>query len=64
MPSTSPATSRTRFEALTDVLFCYHVTEEYDAAHLDEHEVPWNDPRVKDLWSTDDPILSARDASS
>ena len=51
------------FEALTDVLFCYHVTEEYDAEHPDEHEVPWNDPRVKDLWSTDDPILSARDAS-
>ena len=52
------------FEALTDVLFCYHVTEEYDAAHPDEHEVPWNDPRVKDLWSTDSPILSPRDASS
>ena len=49
------------FEALTDVLFCYHVTEEYDAARPDEHEVPWNDPRVKNLWSTDDPILSARD---
>lgn len=52
------------FEALTDVLFCYHVTEEYEAAHPDEHEVRWNDPRVKDLWSTDSPILSARDASS
>ena len=51
------------FEALTDVLLCYHVTEEYDAAHPDEHEVPWNDPRVRDLWSTDDPILSPRDAS-
>ncbi|MBW3592340.1 MAG: dTDP-4-dehydrorhamnose 3,5-epimerase family protein [Actinobacteria bacterium] len=52
------------FEALTDVLFCYHVTEEYDAAHPDEHEVPWNDARVNDLWSTDRPILSARDSSS
>jgi dTDP-4-dehydrorhamnose 3,5-epimerase len=52
------------FEALTDVLFCYHVTQEYDAAHPDEHEVPWDDPRVKDLWSTDSPILSPRDASS
>lgn len=52
------------FEALTDVLFSYHVTEEYDAAHPDEHEVPWNDPRVKDLWSTDSPILSARDSAS
>jgi dTDP-4-dehydrorhamnose 3,5-epimerase len=52
------------FEALTDVLFCYHVTEEYDAADPDEHEVAWNDPRVFDLWSTRSPILSERDASS
>ena len=52
------------FEALTDVLVCYHVTAEYDAAHPDEHEVPWNDPRVKDLWSTKTPILSPRDAFS
>ena len=50
------------FEALTDVLFCYHVTEEYDAAHPDEHGVPWDDERVKDLWSTARPILSARDS--
>jgi dTDP-4-dehydrorhamnose 3,5-epimerase len=52
------------FEALTDVLFCYHVTEEYDPADPDEHGIPWDDPRVVDLWSTRTPILSARDASS
>jgi dTDP-4-dehydrorhamnose 3,5-epimerase len=52
------------FEALTDVLFCYHVTEEYDPSDPDEHEIPWNDPRVVDLWSTKSPILSARDTSS
>jgi len=51
------------FEALTDLLFCYQVTEEYDPADPDEHGVPWDDPRVKDLWSTQTPILSARDAS-
>jgi dTDP-4-dehydrorhamnose 3,5-epimerase len=50
------------FEALTDVLFCYHVTEEYDPADPDEHGLPWNDPRVVDLWHTKDPILSARDS--
>ena len=50
------------FEALTDLLFCYHVTEEYDPADPDEHGIPWNDPRVADLWSTASPILSVRDA--
>jgi dTDP-4-dehydrorhamnose 3,5-epimerase len=50
------------YEALTDVLFCYHVTEEYDPADPDEHGIPWNDPRVVDLWQTTDPILSARDS--
>ena len=49
------------FEALTDLVFCYHVTEEYDPADPDEHGVPWDDPRVKHLWSTDSPILSDRD---
>jgi dTDP-4-dehydrorhamnose 3,5-epimerase len=49
------------FEALTDVLFCYHVSAEYDPDDPDEYEVPWNDPRVVDLWSTRSPILSARD---
>ena len=52
------------FEALSDLLFCYHVTEEYDPAEPDEHEVPWNDPRVADLWSTTSPILSARDQAA
>jgi dTDP-4-dehydrorhamnose 3,5-epimerase len=50
------------FEALTDVLFCYHVTEEYDPADPDERGIPWDDPRVADLWSTRSPILSARDS--
>jgi len=49
------------FEALTDLLFCYHVTEEYDPDDPDEHGVPWNDPRVAQLWSTTTPILSERD---
>jgi dTDP-4-dehydrorhamnose 3,5-epimerase len=52
------------FEALTDLLFCYHVTEEYDAADPDEHEIPWDDPRVKHLWSTQSPILSSRDQAA
>ena len=51
------------FEALTDVLFCYHVTAEYDPADPDEHTIPWNDPRVAHLWSTSTPILSSRDAA-
>ena len=52
------------FEALTDLLFCYHVTEEYDPDDPDEHEVPWDDPRVVDLWSTRSPILSERDQAA
>jgi dTDP-4-dehydrorhamnose 3,5-epimerase-like enzyme len=52
------------FEALTDCLFLYHVTEQYDPSDPDENEVPWDDPRVKHLWSTDSPILSARDRAS
>jgi dTDP-4-dehydrorhamnose 3,5-epimerase len=51
------------FEALTDLFFCYHVTEEYDPDDPDEHGVPWDDPRVKHLWSTQSPILSERDAT-
>jgi glucose-1-phosphate thymidylyltransferase len=49
------------FEALTDVLMLYLVTEEYDAADPDERGIPWNDPRVAHLWSTQSPILSQRD---
>jgi dTDP-4-dehydrorhamnose 3,5-epimerase len=52
------------YEALTDALFVYHVTEEYDPADPDEHGLPWNDPRVEHLWSTRFPILSARDAAA
>ena len=32
------------FEALTDLLFCYHVTEEYDPADPDEHGIPLGRP--------------------
>jgi dTDP-4-dehydrorhamnose 3,5-epimerase len=56
-----PGTLAHGFEALTDVLMLYHVTEEYDPADPDEHGLPWNDPRVVDLWSTTSPILSERD---
>jgi dTDP-4-dehydrorhamnose 3,5-epimerase len=52
------------FEALTDVLFCYHVTEEYDPDAPDELEIPWDDPRVRHLWSTQSPILSTRDKAA
>jgi dTDP-4-dehydrorhamnose 3,5-epimerase len=52
------------YEALTDCLFLYHVTEEYDAQDPDEHGVPWNDPRVRHLWSTQSPILSERDRNA
>jgi dTDP-4-dehydrorhamnose 3,5-epimerase len=49
------------YEALTDALFCYLVSEEYDAVNPDENGIPWNDPRVVDLWSTKSPLLSQRD---
>ena len=52
------------FEALTDVLFLYHVTEEYDSADPDEHTIAWNDPRVSHLWTITEPILSERDAAA
>ncbi len=52
------------YEALTDCLFCYFVTEEYDPADPDELGVPWNDPRVVDLWSTRSPLLSDRDRTA
>jgi dTDP-4-dehydrorhamnose 3,5-epimerase len=52
------------YEALTDALFAYLVTEEYDPADPDEHGVPWNDPRVVDLWSTRSPLLSHRDQAA
>jgi dTDP-4-dehydrorhamnose 3,5-epimerase len=52
------------YEALTDMLFCYHVSEEYDPTDPDEHGLCWADPRVKHLWSTEHPIISARDAAA
>jgi len=52
------------FEALTDLLFCYHVTAEYDPADPDEYGVCWADARVRHLWSTQTPILSPRDAAA
>jgi dTDP-4-dehydrorhamnose 3,5-epimerase len=59
-----PGSNGHGFEALTDALVCYHVTEEYDPADPDEHGIPWDDPRVADLWSTRTPILSARDLAA
>jgi dTDP-4-dehydrorhamnose 3,5-epimerase len=52
------------YEALTDCLFAYLVTEEYDPSSPDEHGVPWDDERIRHLWSTQSPILSARDTLS
>ena len=52
------------YEALSDSLFCYLVTVEYDPRDPDEHGVPWNDPRVIDLWSTRSPLLSQRDTDA
>jgi len=51
------------FEALTDLLFCYHVTAEYDPSDPDERGLPWNDRRIVDLWSPSSSILSERDAA-
>lgn len=52
------------YEALTDCLFCYLVTEEFDRDAPDEHSLPWNDPRVVHLWSTQSPLLSQRDTDA
>src|SRR5207245_5824902 len=49
------------FEALEDALLLYHVSEEYDPEDPDEHGISWDDPRVRDLWSTRSPILPDRD---
>ena len=37
------------YEALTDCLFTYLVTEEYDRGDPDEHGIPWDDERVRHL---------------
>jgi dTDP-4-dehydrorhamnose 3,5-epimerase-like enzyme len=34
---------------------------EYDAADPDEYGLPWDDQRVRQLWSIEPPIVSARD---
>jgi dTDP-4-dehydrorhamnose 3,5-epimerase len=52
------------YEALTDCLVAYLVTEEYNSADPDEHGIPWDDERVRHIWSTQSPVLSARDFSS
>jgi len=52
------------WEALTDCVLAYLVTEEYDPSDPDEHAVCWRDPRVRHLWSTESPIVSARDAAA
>ena len=52
------------YEALTDCVFMYLVTEEYDPGDPDEHQLPWDDARIRHVWSTSSPVLSARDASS
>ena len=59
-----PGANAHGYEALTDCLFLYHVTEEYDADDPDEHGLCWADPRVKHLWSTETPILSPRDLAA
>jgi dTDP-4-dehydrorhamnose 3,5-epimerase len=59
-----PGVNAHGYEALTDCLFAYLVTEEYDPVNPDEHGVPWDDERVRHVWSTQSPILSARDMSS
>jgi dTDP-4-dehydrorhamnose 3,5-epimerase len=51
------------WEALTDCILAYLVTLEYDAADPDEQGICWADPRVRHLWSTENPILSPRDAA-
>jgi dTDP-4-dehydrorhamnose 3,5-epimerase len=52
------------FEALTDIVFCYHVTREYDPADPDEHGTSWEDERVRHVWRTRSPIVSERDRQS
>ena len=52
------------YEALTDCLFLYHVTEEYDPSAPDEHGLCWSDERVRHLWNTQEPILSGRDRAA
>jgi dTDP-4-dehydrorhamnose 3,5-epimerase len=59
-----PGTLAHGYEALTDCIFMYHVTEEYDPESPDEQGLCWADERVRDLWSTSEPILSERDTAA
>jgi dTDP-4-dehydrorhamnose 3,5-epimerase len=59
-----PGTLAHGYEALTDCVFLYHVTEEYDPVDPDEQGVCWAEDRVKHLWSTQQPVLSERDAAA
>ena len=53
------------FEALTDLLFCYHVTARVRRGRARRAgRSAGSDPRVKHLWSTETPILSPRDAAA
>jgi len=47
MPARVPGRLAHCYEALTDALFCYEVTEEYDPDDPDENEIPWDDPRSR-----------------
>ena len=55
-----PGTSRAWFEALTDASSATRHPGA-DPATPDENGMPWNDSRVRHLWSTRAPILSASD---
>ncbi len=57
-----PGVNAHGFEALTDILFCYHVTAEYDPADPDEHTSLERRARCTPM-ELDTPILSARDAA-
>jgi dTDP-4-dehydrorhamnose 3,5-epimerase len=59
-----PGTHAHGYEALTDCLVAYLVTAEYDREAPDEHELPWDDERVRDRWRASEPLLSTRDASA
>src|ERR1700751_1346124 len=51
------------YEALTDALFAYLVTEEYDAADPDEHGIAGGHPRGNPLGGPVTQIFSSRDAA-
>ena len=59
--STSPGRNAHGYEALTDCLFCYFVTEEYDPASPTSTASRGTIRASSHLWSTRSPILSERD---